>query len=134
MHFFFPSYIKKSLSIKQRKAKFNKLSNGVNIKLIKGNRNFILYTNNYINNGKNLNEKPIDLSIKNQKIAFCSNLPFGMLSFSNYVDIESMNTISSDVDMNEYRLLGTKPKQVVDTLKLLKRALFMIFKTIKRGW
>ena len=106
----------------------------MNIKLIKGNRNFILYTNNYINNGKNLNEKPIDLSIKNQKIAFCSNLPFGMLSFSNYVDIESMNTISSDVDMNEYRLLGTKPKQVVDTLKLLKRALFMIFKTIKRGW
>ena len=57
-----------------------------------------------------------------------------MLSFSNYVDIESMNTISSDVDMNEYRLLGTRPKQVVDTFKLLKRALFMIFKTIKRGW
>ena len=123
-----------SLSIKQRKGKYNKLSNDVNIKLIKGNRNVIIYTNNYINNGKNLNEKPLDLSIKNTKIAFYSNLPFGMLSFSNYVDIESMNTISSDVDMNEYRLLGTKPKQVVDTLKLLKRALFMIFKTIKRGW
>ena len=123
-----------SLSIKQRKGKYNKLSNDVNIKLIKGNRNVIIYTNNYINNGKNLNEKPIDLSIKNTKISFYSNLPFGMLSFSNYVDIESMNTISSDVDMNEYRLLGTKPKQVVDTLKLLKRALFMIFKTIKRGW
>ena len=123
-----------SLSIKQRKGKYNKLSNDVNIKLIKGNRNVIIYTNNYINNGKNLNEKPIDLSIKNKKIAFYSNLLFGMLSFSNYVDIESMNTISSDVDMNEYRLLGTKPKQVVDTFKLLKRALFMIFKTIKRGW
>lgn len=123
-----------SLSIKQRKGKYNKLSNDVNIKLIKGNRNVIIYTNNYINNGKNLNEKPIDLSIKNKKIAFYSNLLFGMLSFSNYVDIESMNTISSDVDMNEYRLLGTRPKQVVDTFKLLKRALFMIFKTIKRGW
>ena len=123
-----------SLSIKQRKGKYNKLSNDVNIKLIKGNRNVIIYTNNYINNGKNLNEKPIDLSIKNKKIVFYSNLLFGMLSFSNYVDIESMNTISSDVDMNEYRLLGTKPKQVVDTFKLLKRALFMIFKTIKRGW
>ena len=123
-----------SLSIKQRKGKYNKLSNDVNIKLIKGNRNVIIYSNNYINNGKNLNEKPIDLSIKNKKIAFYSNLLFGMLSFSNYVDIESMNTISSDVDMNEYRLLGTRPKQVVDTFKLLKRALFMIFKTIKRGW
>ena len=122
-----------SLSIKKRKGKYNKLSNDVNIKLIKGNRNVIIYTNNYINNGKNLNEKPIDLSIKNKKIAFYSNLPFGMLSFSSYVDIESMNTLSSDVDMNEYKLLGTKSKQVVDTLKLLKRAIFMIFKTIKRG-
>ena len=48
------------------KSKFNKLSNDLNIKLIKRNRNFILYIKNYINNGENLRKKPIDLSIRNK--------------------------------------------------------------------
>ena len=43
---------------------------------------------NCINNGENLRRKPIDLSIKNKQIAFCSNLPFGILSLSSCVDIE----------------------------------------------
>ena len=47
--------------------------------------------NNYINNGENLDKMPIDLSIKNKQIAFCYNLPFGILSLSGNVDIESMN-------------------------------------------
>ena len=54
------------LSTKETKSKFNKLSNDLNIKLIKRNRNFILYIKNYINNGENLRKKPIDLSIKNK--------------------------------------------------------------------
>ena len=82
---------------------------------------------NYINNGKNLNKKPVNLSIKNKQIAFCSNLPFWILSFSSYVDIESMNIISSDVDTNEYKLLGTKSKQIVNALKLLGMPLFLGF-------
>ena len=82
---------------------------------------------NYINNGKNLNKKPLNLSIKNKQIAFCSNLPFWILSFSSYVDIESMNIISSDVDTNEYKLLGTKSKQIVNALKLLGMPLFLGF-------
>ena len=82
---------------------------------------------NYINNGKNLNKKPLNLSIKNKQIAFCSNLPFWLLSFSSYVDIESMNIISSDVDTNEYKLLGTKSKQIVNVLKLLGMPLFLGF-------
>ena len=52
----------------------------------------------YINNRENLRKKPIfDLSIKNRQIAFCFNPPFGILSFSSYVDIESMNVILRDV-------------------------------------
>ena len=100
-----------NLSTKEVKVKFNKLSHYLNIKLIKGNRNFILYIKDYINNGKNLNKKPIDLSIRNKQIAFCSNLPFGILSFSNYVDIKAVNIISSDVQTDEYKLLGTKSKK-----------------------
>ena len=76
-----------NLSIKERKVKFNKLSNDLNIKLIKEDRNFILNIKNCINNGKALNKKPINLRIKNKQIAFCSNSPFGTLSFLSYVDI-----------------------------------------------
>ena len=83
-------------------------------------------------NNKIINKKPIDLSIKNKQIALCSNSPFGILSFSNYVDIESMNNIFCDIDMNEYKLLGTKLKQIVNALKVLKILLFRFFKTIKK--
>ena len=104
--------------------RFNNLSNNLNIKLTKGNRSFILYIENYVNNVKNLNKKPIDLGIKNKRIAFCSNLSFQILSFSSYVDIKTMNIIFSDVDMNEYKLLGTKSEQIVNVLKLLEMPFF----------
>ena len=77
----------------------------------------------YINNGKNLNKKPIDLSIKNKQNFFC----FVIIFFSSYVDIESMNIVSSGVYMNEYKLLGTKSKQIVNALKLLKMPLLLAF-------
>ena len=38
-----------------------------------------------------------------------------------------MNIISSDVDTNEYKLLGTKSKQIVNVLKLLGMPLFLGF-------
>ena len=69
--FFCAIYKKKMLnqSTKERKAKYNELSNDQNI---------------------NNREKPIDLSIKNKQIPFCSNLPFGiLLSLSNNADTES---------------------------------------------
>ena len=54
--------------------------------------------------------KHIDLSLKNKQIDFCPGLPFGILSFSSYVDIEETNIISSDVEMNEYKLSIAKSK------------------------
>lgn len=56
-----------NLSAEERKMKFKKLSGDLNIKLIKENRNFILYVKDYISNGKNLNKKPIDFSMKTNK-------------------------------------------------------------------
>ena len=38
-----------------------------------------------------------------------------------------MNVISSNVDMNEYKLLGTKPKQIVNALSILRMPLFLGF-------
>ena len=48
--------------------------------------------------------KPADSSIQNKETAFGSELPFGILSFNSYLDIESMNVISSRVEINEYKL------------------------------
>ena len=59
----------------------------------------------YVGNGENLKIKLIDFSIKNKQIFFCPRLPF-----SSYVYIEAMNIISSCVEMNEYKILGTKSK------------------------
>ena len=56
-------------------------------------------------------------------------LPSGIPSLSSYVDIKSKKIISSDVDMNEYKLLGTKSKQIVSALKLLKMSLILGLKT-----
>ena len=102
--FLYPNHIKRPLffsrriykkmssqSTKERKAKYNELSNNLNI---------------------NIRKKPIDLSIKNKQIAFCSNLPFGtLLSPSSYVDTESTNSFFSDLG-NEYKLFETKSKQI----------------------
>ena len=48
--------------------------------------------------------KPADSSIQNKETAFCSELAFGILSFNSYLDIESVNIISSRVEINEYKL------------------------------
>ena len=80
-----------SLTEKKRKKKFNKLPNDLNIKLIKGTKNFILYMKDYINNGENLN--------KNQ-------------FFECYLILDMQIIVSSDVEMKEYTLLGTKSKKI----------------------
>ena len=65
----------------------------------------------YISKGKKLKIKPIDLSNKNNCTAYCSKLPFGILSYSSYIDFEKMKIVSSVVEKNECKLLGTKSKK-----------------------
>ena len=62
----------------------------------------------YINKGKDLKIKSIDLNNKNKCMANCNKLPFGILSCSSYIDLEKMKIVSSVVEKNEYKLLGTK--------------------------
>ena len=66
------------------------------------------YMTYYISIGKNLKVKPIDSNFSNKKIAYCPDLPFGIISFNSFVNIETMNIISSDVEVNEHKLIGTK--------------------------
>ena len=64
--------------------------------------------------------------LKKKKIFFCE-IPFGILSFSRYADIETMNIVSFDVEMNQYKLLDIKSRQTVSTLKLLGIPIFKDF-------
>ena len=48
----------------------------------------------YINNSKSLKTKPINLSNKSKCIACCSELLFGILYYSSYIDLEKMKVIS----------------------------------------
>ena len=42
---------------------------------------------------KKLKIKPADLNFRNKLITYCFELPFGIISFSSYVDIDTMNII-----------------------------------------
>ena len=62
--------------------KLNKLANNFDIRLLKGTKT------------------SIDSSLENKRIAYCFELPFGIISISSYVNTETMNIISSDLKMN----------------------------------
>ena len=44
-------------------------------------------------------------NLANKEITYCFELPFGILTFNSYVDIEKTCIISSDVKINGYKLL-----------------------------
>ena len=124
-----------SLSIKERKSKFNKLSISLYIKLIKGDKNDIQYMVDYINKCKNLKTKPIGLSNQNKCMAYCGELPFGILSSCRYIDLEKMKIVSCKMEKDEYRLLGTKSKKKKNgyCFKAIKNAfIYRVFKKFKR--
>ena len=68
--------------------KFNALTHKLDIRLLKGTKNSILNTVEYISNGKNLKIKSVDLSLKNKHIAYWFELPFEMISFSSYLTLK----------------------------------------------
>ena len=65
---------------------------------------YISLIKNNIDKGKNLKIKFVDSNIKSEEIAFCSDLPPAMLSLNAYLDIQSVESICSDVKINEYKL------------------------------
>ena len=44
--------------------------------------------------------KSVEMKLKNKHIGYCFELLFGIISFSSYFNIDSMNIISSDTEMN----------------------------------
>ena len=89
---------KPTIELIHRLIKFNEFASNLTIKLIKWPKNCILHTAECISNGKNLKIKPVDLSLEDKFITYCFELPCGIVSHSSYVNIETMNIISSDVE------------------------------------
>ena len=54
-----------------------------------------------------------------KQIAYCPDLPFAIISFNSFVNIETLNVIFSDVEVNEYELIGTKSDKLVNALRQL---------------
>ena len=81
--------------------KFNELANNSDIGLIKISRKSIVNISEYISSGKSRKIKPIGSSFKNKRLDHFLELSFGMISSSRYIDIETMNIISFNVEMNK---------------------------------
>ena len=88
--------------------------NSMDVKLINAKYLHISLIKKYIDNGENIKTIPIEdidfklIDIKKhiisnkpnlvtKEIAYCFELPFGILTFNSYVDVEKMCIISSDV-------------------------------------
>ena len=93
--------IEKEIEKLKIEGKFNELVNHLSIKLIKGSKKTIFSIAESINNRKNLKMEPIESRLKDKCIAYYDELPFGILS-SCYINIETMNIISSDIEINEF--------------------------------
>ena len=99
--------------------KINELANNLDIRLLKRTKTSSLNIAEQITNEKDLKVKPIDSSFKNKRVAYCFELPFGIISSSSYVNTETMNIISSDVGMN--KVLINNPSNLIYCLLLLKQ-------------
>ena len=99
------------------KNEFNKLSNN----LVEANTEDIRYIVDHINNGENLKEGLINLvDIRDKFTAYNDILSFGILSKSSHIDLRKMNIISSVTFDDEYKILKTKSRMMVKSLKALK--------------
>ena len=94
--------IKTAMKELRMEIKFNELASNLDIRLFKRSNKSILNIVEYVSKGKNLKTKLIDSSFKNKHTTYCLELPFRIISFSSYANIETMNTISSDVKINEF--------------------------------
>ena len=97
------------------KSEFEKISNN----LVEVHNKDVRCMVDYINNGENLKEIPIDLEdIKDKFIGYNDNLPFGILSISGYIDLKLMKIIFSVLDNNKFKILKRKSKIIIKSLKV----------------
>ena len=90
------------MELKRIGKKFHQLVSDSNIELTIESEKHLLSIAKSISNKKHLRIEPIDLNFKDKCIAYCPELSIGIMSRSNYLNIETMNIISSYDNNKEY--------------------------------
>ena len=117
-------YYLKKLDSKNIKSEFNKLSNNLVKACTKDIRDMV----DYINNSPKIKERLVNLEdIRDTFIAYNDYLPFGILSNSSNIDLRKMKIVSSVTFDDEYKILKTESRVMVNSLRTLKMPLFSGF-------
>ena len=95
---------------KRIKIKLNRLASNLNIKLIKRSNKFILGIAEFISNGNKIKIELIDWNFNGKCEAYSNDIPFGILSPSSYLHIETMNIIYSNITITK---LSVIPKEMI---------------------
>ena len=98
--------IKEKVNKIEREIKFDKLSVDLNIKLLKGSKEAILFIADSITNRVNIKIDPIDLFSKDKTIIYHNELLFGILSSNSFLNIETTNVVSFCYDMDYYNFIS----------------------------
>ena len=79
---------------------FNEFANKLNIKLMMWAENLVFNIVESISKGKNLKIRHIDTDLDGKSMTYNLELSFGLISMSEYINIDTMNIISSDVELD----------------------------------
>ena len=109
------------------KQRIKKLTKNWSIELTKESKEFILNAATTISNSKNIKVEPINSTLKNNIILYCSELSFRVISPDRFLNIERMNIISS-YDENEIALFEDACREYNE--KTLKNSLSLDIKLL----
>ena len=79
---------------------FNEFADKLNIRLVLWLKNLVFSFLKNIFTGKKNKIRPMDTDLKGKSIAYSPLLPFALLSMSEFINIDTMNIISSDVEID----------------------------------
>ena len=89
-----------SIELIDRLTMFNEFADKLNIKLVLWHKNLVFSFLKNICTGKKTKIRPIDTDLEGKSMAYGPLLPFALLSMSEFINIDTMNIISSDVEVD----------------------------------
>ena len=79
---------------------FNPFTTKLNIKLMMWYKNLVSNFAESISERKNLKIRHIDIDLDGKSMAYDPELPFGLISMSEYINTDAMNIMFSDVEID----------------------------------
>ena len=79
---------------------FNEFSDKLNIRLVLRPKNLVFSFLKNICTGKKIKIRPTDTDLERKSMAYSPLLPFALFSMSEFINIDTMNIISSDEEID----------------------------------